>query len=41
LRVSPLSGLALAAALLAAVTAWVALATHRPAGWRAFPAAQH
>jgi uncharacterized membrane protein YoaK (UPF0700 family) len=40
LRVSPLSGLALATALLAAVTAWVALATRRPAGWRAFPAAQ-
>jgi uncharacterized membrane protein YoaK (UPF0700 family) len=38
LRVSPLSALALAAALLALVTAWVALATRRPAGWRAFPA---
>jgi uncharacterized membrane protein YoaK (UPF0700 family) len=41
LRVSPLSGLALATALLTVVTAWVALATRRPAGWRAFPAAQH
>jgi uncharacterized membrane protein YoaK (UPF0700 family) len=41
LRVSPLSGLALATALLTAVTAWVALATRRPAGWRAFPSAQH
>ena len=40
LRVSPLSGLALAAALLAVVTGWVALAARRPAGWRAFPAAQ-
>jgi hypothetical protein len=38
LRVSPLSGLVLAAALLAAVTAWVTLATRRPAGWREFPA---
>jgi uncharacterized membrane protein YoaK (UPF0700 family) len=38
LRVSPLSGLVLAAALLAVVTAWVTLATRRPAGWRAFPA---
>ena len=38
LRVSPLSGLVLAAALLAVVTAWVALATRRPASWRAFPA---
>jgi uncharacterized membrane protein YoaK (UPF0700 family) len=37
LRVSPLSALALATALLALVTAWVALATRRPAGWRAFP----
>ena len=41
LRVSPLSGLALATALLTAVTAWVALATRRPAGWRAFPSARH
>jgi hypothetical protein len=41
LRVSPLSGLALATALLTVVTAWIALATRRPAGWRAFPAAQH
>jgi hypothetical protein len=41
LRVSPLSGLALATALLTAVTAWVALATRRPGGWRAFPSAQH
>jgi hypothetical protein len=38
LRVSPLSGLVLAAALLAVVTAWVALATRCPASWRAFPA---
>jgi uncharacterized membrane protein YoaK (UPF0700 family) len=40
LRVSPVSGLALATALLALVTAWAALATRRPAGWRAFPAAK-
>ena len=38
LRVSPLSGLALATALLALVTARVALATRRPASWRAIPA---
>jgi uncharacterized membrane protein YoaK (UPF0700 family) len=38
LRVSPLSGLVLAAALLAAETAWVTLATRRAASWRAFPA---
>jgi uncharacterized membrane protein YoaK (UPF0700 family) len=38
LRVSPVSGLALATALLAVETAWVVLATRRPAGWRAFPA---
>jgi uncharacterized membrane protein YoaK (UPF0700 family) len=38
LRVSPLSALALATALLALVTAWVVLATRRPAAWRAFPA---
>jgi uncharacterized membrane protein YoaK (UPF0700 family) len=38
LRVSPVSGLALATALLALVTAWLALATRRPAPWRAFPA---
>jgi uncharacterized membrane protein YoaK (UPF0700 family) len=38
LRVSPVSGLALATALLALVTAGVVLATRRPAGWRAFPA---
>ena len=38
LRVSPLSALALAAALLALAAAWVTLATRRPAGWRAFPA---
>jgi uncharacterized membrane protein YoaK (UPF0700 family) len=37
LRVSPVSALALAASLLALVTAWVTLATRRPAGWRAFP----
>jgi uncharacterized membrane protein YoaK (UPF0700 family) len=37
LRVSPLSALTLATALLALVTGWVALATRRPAGWRAFP----
>src|SRR5487761_1330557 len=40
LRVSPLAGLALATALLAAVTAWVALATRRPASWRADVAAK-
>jgi uncharacterized membrane protein YoaK (UPF0700 family) len=40
LRVSPLSGVALGTALLAVVTAWVALATRRPASWRAFPAAK-
>jgi hypothetical protein len=40
LRVSPLSGLALATALLALVTAWVARATRRPASWRAVPAAK-
>jgi uncharacterized membrane protein YoaK (UPF0700 family) len=38
LRVSPLSALALAAALLALAAAWVTLATRRPAGWRSFPA---
>jgi uncharacterized membrane protein YoaK (UPF0700 family) len=38
LRVSPLSALALAAALLALVTTWVMVATRRPASWRAFPA---
>ena len=38
LRVSPISGLALATALLALVAAWVTLATRRPAPWRAFPA---
>ena len=37
LRVSPLSALALAAALLALAAAWVTLATRRPAGWRSFP----
>jgi len=31
-------GLVLAVALLAAVTAWVTLATRRADGWRAFPA---
>ena len=41
LRVSPLSGLALATAWPTAVTAWVALATRRPAGGRAFPSARH
>ena len=40
LRVSPVSALALATALLALVTAWVTLATRRPANWRAFPAAK-
>jgi hypothetical protein len=40
LRVSPLAGLALATALLAVVTAWVALATRRPASWRAVLAAK-
>ena len=38
LRVSPLSALALAAALLALAAAWVTLATRRSAGWRSFPA---
>ena len=38
LRVSPLSALALAAALLALAAVWVTLATRRPAGWRSFPA---
>jgi uncharacterized membrane protein YoaK (UPF0700 family) len=38
LRVSPLSALALGTALLAVATAGAALATRRPAGWRAFPA---
>ena len=38
LRVSPLSALALAAALLALAAAWVTMATRRPAGWRSFPA---
>ena len=38
LRVSPLSAIALAAALLALAAAWVTLATRRPAGWRSFPA---
>jgi uncharacterized membrane protein YoaK (UPF0700 family) len=37
LRVSPLSALALAAALLALTAAWVTLATRRPADWRSFP----
>jgi uncharacterized membrane protein YoaK (UPF0700 family) len=41
LRVSPVSALALATALLALTTAWILLATRRPAGWRAFPAAKH
>jgi uncharacterized membrane protein YoaK (UPF0700 family) len=41
LRVSPLSALALATALLALVAGWVTLATRRPAGWRAFPAPKH
>jgi hypothetical protein len=40
LRVSPVSALALATSLLALVTAWVTLATLRPAGWRAFPPAK-
>ena len=38
LRVSPLSGLALATALLAVAAAGITLATRRPAGWRQFPA---
>jgi uncharacterized membrane protein YoaK (UPF0700 family) len=41
LRVSPVSGLALATALLALTAGWVSLATRRPAGWRTFPAAKH
>ena len=41
LRVSPVSALALAAALLALTAAWAALAVRRPASWRAFPAVRH
>jgi uncharacterized membrane protein YoaK (UPF0700 family) len=41
LRVSPVSALALATALLALAAAWAALAIRRPASWRAFPAARH
>jgi uncharacterized membrane protein YoaK (UPF0700 family) len=41
LRVSPVSALALAAALLALTAAWAALAVRRPASWRAFPAVKH
>jgi hypothetical protein len=41
LRVSPVSALALATALLALTAARVALATRRPASWRTFPAAKH
>jgi uncharacterized membrane protein YoaK (UPF0700 family) len=37
LRVSPVSALALAAALLAVTTAGAVLATRRPADWREFP----
>jgi uncharacterized membrane protein YoaK (UPF0700 family) len=41
LRVSPVSALALAAALLALTAAWAALAVRRPASWRAFPVVKH
>jgi uncharacterized membrane protein YoaK (UPF0700 family) len=41
LRVSPVSALALAAALLTLTAAWAVLAVRRPATWRAFPAAKH
>jgi uncharacterized membrane protein YoaK (UPF0700 family) len=41
LRVSPLSALILATALLALATAWVTLAARRPVRWRAFPAQPH
>ena len=41
LRVSPVSALALAAALLALTAAWAVLAVRRPASWRAFPAVKH
>ena len=41
LRVSPVSALALATALLALTAAWVWLATRAPASWRTFPAARH
>jgi uncharacterized membrane protein YoaK (UPF0700 family) len=41
LRVSPVSALALATALLALTAAWAWLATRRPASWRTFPAARH
>jgi hypothetical protein len=37
LRVSPVSALALATALLAVTTASAVLATRRPAAWREFP----
>jgi uncharacterized membrane protein YoaK (UPF0700 family) len=41
LRVSPVSALALATALLALAAAWAALAVRRPASWRPFPTARH
>jgi uncharacterized membrane protein YoaK (UPF0700 family) len=41
LRVSPVSALALAAALLTLTAAWAALAVRRPASWRAFPVVKH
>jgi uncharacterized membrane protein YoaK (UPF0700 family) len=41
LRVSPVSALALATALLALTAAWGALAVRRPASWRAFPVVKH
>lgn len=41
LRVSPVSALALAAALLALTAAWAALAARRPASWRTFPVVKH
>jgi uncharacterized membrane protein YoaK (UPF0700 family) len=41
LRVSPVSALALATALLALTAAWAALAVRGPASWRAFPVVKH
>jgi uncharacterized membrane protein YoaK (UPF0700 family) len=41
LRVSPVSALTLATALLALTATWAALAVRRPAGWRGFPEAKH
>jgi uncharacterized membrane protein YoaK (UPF0700 family) len=41
LRVSPVSALVLATALLALTAAWAALAVRRQASWRAFPDVKH